>query len=144
MEASMRLPKLIGFALMVVVAACEPTVNGFGIIITPSGGANSGLLGFLEQPNATTAGSPIAPAVKIVVQDTLGTVLDSFNSSVTVAIGTNPGGGKLSGRTTVAASGGLAIFDSLIIDKPGIGYTLTATTTVNGIAAATSSPFSIF
>ena len=54
----MRLPKLIGFALMVVVAACEPTVNGFGIIITPSGGANSGLLGFLEQPNATTAGSP--------------------------------------------------------------------------------------
>src|SRR5438034_3762958 len=81
MEASMRLPKLIGFALMVVVAACEPTVNGFGIIITPSGGANSGLLGFLEQPNATTAGSPIAPAVKIVVQDTLGTVRSEEHTS---------------------------------------------------------------
>src|SRR5213083_244753 len=112
MEASMRLPKLIGFALMVVVAACEPTVNGFGVIITPSGGANSGLLAFFEQPNATTAGSPIAPAVKIVVQDTLGNVLATFNSNVTLAIGTNPDSGKLSGTTTVAASGGVAIFDS--------------------------------
>ena len=33
----MRLPKPIGFALIVVAAACEPTVNGFGVITTIGG-----------------------------------------------------------------------------------------------------------
>jgi len=79
-----------------------------------------------------------------IAQDTLGNVLTDFNSKVTLAIGTNAGGGTLSGGTTVAASGGLAVFDSLRINKPGVGYTLTATTTASGVAAATSSPFTIF
>jgi len=141
----MRLPKPIGFALIVVAAACEPTVNGFGVITTATGGGSSaGLLAFLAQPAGATAGAPITPAIQIIAQDTLGNVLTGFNSNVTLAIGTNPASGTLSGRTTVAASGGLAAFDSLRIDKPGAGYTLTATTTVSGVSAAISSPFTIF
>ena len=38
---------------------------------------------------------------------------------VTVAIGTNAGGGTLSGTKTVAASGGVATFNTLSIDKIG-------------------------
>ncbi len=141
----MRLPKPIGFALIVVAAACEPTVNGFGVITTVGTGGSSGaLLAFLTQPAGAAAGAPITPAIQVIAQDTLGNVLTDFNSNVTLAIGINPGGGTLSGRTTVAASGGLAVFDSLRIDKPGAGYTLTATTTVSGVSAAISFPFTIF
>jgi len=141
----MRLAQLIGGIALVVLPACEPTVNGFGVITTAgSGGSSAGLLAFLAQPGGATAGAPITPAVQIIAQDTLGNVLTGFNSNVTLAIGTNPASGTLSGRTTVAASGGLAVFDSLRIDKPGVGYTLTATTTVSGVSAAISSPFTIF
>ncbi len=141
----MRLAQLIGGIALVVLHACEPTVNGFGVITTAgSGGSSAGLLAFLAQPAGATAGAPITPAIQIIAQDTLGNVLTGFNSNVTLAIGTNPASGTLSGRTTVAASGGLAVFDSLRIDKPGVGYTLTATTTVSGVSAAISSPFTIF
>src|SRR5438067_13547096 len=113
MEASMRLAKLIGSALIVVAAACEPTVSGFGVIITaPGGGSNGAPLAFLTQPAGAAAGAPMIPAIQIVAQDTLGNVLTDFNSTVTLAIRTNPDSGRLSGRTTVAASGGVAIFDS--------------------------------
>src|SRR5437763_87280 len=109
MEASMRLAKLIGFALIVVAAACEPTVTGFGVITTGTGGGSSGgLLAFLTQPAGASAGAPIIPAIQIIAQDTLGNVLTDFNSNVTLAINGNPAGGTLSGRMTVAASGGLA------------------------------------
>ncbi|MDH5551156.1 MAG: hypothetical protein OEZ42_14825, partial [Gemmatimonadota bacterium] len=39
----------------------------------------------------------------------------------------NPGGGTLSGTTTVSAMSGLATFTGLSIDQPGVGYTLEAT-----------------
>ena len=41
-----------------------------------------------------------------------------------MAIGTNPGGGTLSGTTTVAAVAGVATFSNLSINKAGTGYTL--------------------
>src|SRR5207253_6882269 len=120
----MRLPKPIGFALIVVAAACEPTVDGFGVITTDTGGGSSaGLLAFLAQPAGATAGAPITPAIQIIAQDTLGNVLTGFNSNVTLAIGTNPARVTLSGRARVAALGGLAVFESVGIDKGGGGCT---------------------
>src|SRR5262249_25140190 len=75
-------------------------------------------------------------------------VLDAFNnvvttntSNVTVAIGSNPGGGTLSGTTTVAAVAGVATFSNLSINNHGTGYTLTAAGT--SLTAATSTPFNI-
>src|SRR5437899_7644664 len=110
----MRLPKPIGFALIVVAAACEPNVNGFGVITTGTGGGSSaGLLAFLAQPAGATAGAPITPAIQMIAQDTLGNVLTGFNSNVTLAVGTNPDSGTQGGGTRVAASGGLEVFDFL-------------------------------
>src|SRR5207237_1144191 len=59
----------------------------------------------------------------------------------TVAIGTNPGGGTLSGTTTVAAVSGVATFSNLSIDKVGTGYTLTAASAP--LTSATSAGFNI-
>ena len=61
------------------------------------------------------------------VQDANGNVVTSNSSSVTVAIGTNPGSGTLGGTVTVAAVNGVATFSNLSINKAGTGYTLTAT-----------------
>src|SRR5207253_498689 len=47
---------------------------------------------------------------------------------ITISILHNPGGGTLSGATTVAAANGVATFPNLSIDKQGEGYTLTAAT----------------
>src|SRR5581483_8387063 len=62
-------------------------------------------------------------------------------SSVTLAIGTNPGPGNLSGTTTVPVSSGVATFSGLSIDKVANGYTLTATD--GSISSVTSSTFNI-
>src|SRR5262249_58736689 len=61
--------------------------------------------------------------------------------SAAVAIGANAGGGTLSGTTTVAASGGIATFSTLSIDKTGTGYTLAATD--GSLGAGTSGTFNI-
>ncbi len=58
-----------------------------------------------------------------------------------MAIGTNPGGGTLSGRTAVAAVNGAAVFSDLGIDKPGNGYTLVAN--ASGLTSATSRSFNV-
>ena len=88
--------------------------------------------------------------VKVGVLDASGQLITnsaatSSTAAVTVAIGSNPDSGKLSGTTTVQASGGVASFPDLSIDHSGIGYTLTATTTSPGIAASgPSAVFTIF
>src|SRR5207244_2379039 len=72
------------------------------------------------------AGVSIAPAVQVTVQDAFSNTVLSSTASVRVAIGTNPGGGALSGTTTVPAVAGVATFSNLSIDKVGTGYSLTA------------------
>ncbi len=75
------------------------------------------------------------------VQDTLGHVDSSFTASVTVVIGTNPLGGRLSGTLSVAPVNGVALFGDLTIDKAGTGYTLNATT--SGATGASSASFDV-
>ena len=55
--------------------------------------------------------------------DRFGNLVTFDTSNVTVALGTNPGGGTLSGTTTLAAVAGVATFSTLSIDKTGV-YTL--------------------
>src|SRR5439155_1237644 len=81
---------------------------------------------FTVQPTNTTAGNPITPAVRVTAQDALGNTDPSFVGNVSVALGTNPAGGTLSGTATVAAVSGEASFAGLSIDRVGTGYTLTA------------------
>src|SRR4029077_7331320 len=86
-------------------------------------------------------GAPIAPAVQVSAQDGLGNTDPTFTGNLTVALGTNPGGGTLSGTTTVAATAGVGTFATLTIDKVGTGYTLTAA--ASGLTGATSSAFNV-
>jgi hypothetical protein len=97
---------------------------------------------FLQTPTDTAAGQTISPAVMVAVVDPFGNTVTSDNSdTITLTIGTNPGGGTLSGTLTVTARGGLATFADLSIDLAGDGYTLHATTT--GLTDADSGAFRI-
>jgi uncharacterized repeat protein (TIGR01451 family) len=98
-------------------------------------------LGFIVQPSNTNGGATISPAVQVAVQDTFGNTVTTATNSVTLAIGTNPSGGTLSGTTSVTASAGIASFSTLSIDKAGTGYTLTAA--ASGLTGTTSSAFNI-
>lgn len=62
-------------------------------------------------------------------------------TKVTISISTNPGGGTLTGTTTVASSNGVAAFGNLQIDKPGTGYDLAAA--APGLTSATSNLFTV-
>ncbi len=128
-------------------------VGGYTLTAT-AGGLLSGLsstfsihagtatkLTFVVQPTDVVAGSSITPAVQVVVQDAQGNTVTSATTSITVAIGTSPGGGALSGTTTGAAVAGVATFPNLSIDKVGTGYTLKAT--ASGLTGATSGTFNI-
>ncbi len=103
-------------------------------------------VGFTTQPvNANVAQVfPTSPVVAI--QDaggnTITTGTDSYRS-VTLSIGSNPGGGTLtcSSGLTLAAVAGVATFTGCSIDRMGVGYTLVATS--SGLTSATSSVFNV-
>jgi hypothetical protein len=84
------------------------------------------------QVNGTLTDAPASSGgpVRVEVLDDSSSrrVVAAFGSSspITMSIGANPGGGTLSGTLTRNASGGVASFGNLSIDKPGIGYTLHA------------------
>ncbi len=112
---------------------------------SPFGAVDPGNLVFTGQPTMTTAGQPI-PAVRVTVEKVNGDTIKDFIGTVTVAIGTNPSGGTLSGTTTRTVVSGTATFSDLSINQPGTGYTLTATaTSAEGEppSPATSAPFDI-
>jgi len=96
---------------------------------------------FTIQPTEDTAGAALAPAVQVVARDTTDHTTIAFAGAITVAIGANSGGATLSGTTTVAATGGVATFSDLSVNKAGSGYTLTASSP--GLQSATSPPFTV-
>src|SRR5207253_502486 len=99
-------------------------------------------LGFGQQPTNAAAGSALSPAVAVQVLDLYGNLvaLDQTDA-VSLALGTNAGGGTLGGTTTATVSNGVASFGNLSINKTGTGYTLKATS--GSLGAATSSTFNI-
>ena len=102
-------------------------------------------LAFSQQPTETTAGAIMSPAVTVLIQDSLGNTVTLATNAVTIAIGTNPGGGTLTNNPdglTVNAVNGIATFSYLSINASGTGYTLTANAT--GLTPdPISSPFNI-
>jgi hypothetical protein len=98
---------------------------------------------FTVQPSTHSGGvlNPISPPVEVTALDQFGGTVTTFTDDVTVAIGTNPSGGVLSGTLTRAAVDGVATFDDLSINVTGLGYTLTASAT--RLAGATSAPFDV-
>jgi subtilase family serine protease len=99
-------------------------------------------LSFGQQPTSAVAGTAISPAVTVQVLDANNNIVTTDQTdSITVAIGTNPGGGVLSSTTTITVSAGVATFSNLSINKTGTGYTLKATS--GSLAGATSGTFNI-
>jgi hypothetical protein len=92
----------------------------------------------LGVPTSSTAGEVFH--VTATAEDQFGNVDTNFNGPVQLAIGTNPGGGTLSGTTAGTASGGVVSFSGLSIEKSGVGYTLTAT---SGGIGGTSPQFNV-
>jgi hypothetical protein len=99
-------------------------------------------LAFVQQPTNTILGGPITPAVTVEIQDAAGNRIATATNTVTISIGTNPGGGTLSGTLSNAAVAGVATFNDLTISSIGSGYTLNSA--ASGLIGATSNPFNIF
>ena len=100
-------------------------------------------LAFTVQPSALAAGASMSPAVQVTVQDALGNTVTGSSTSITLAIsdGTGTAGAVLGGSLTRPASGGVAGFDDLTIDKVGSAYTLDASAV--GLTGVTSAGFAV-
>jgi hypothetical protein len=98
-------------------------------------------LAFTQQPNGAQAGIAFGTQPKVAVEDAGGNIVTTDSSTVTLAIGTNPGAGTLSGCTGVKSSG-VTTFSGCAISAGAAGYTLTATD--GALASATSNPFAVF
>src|SRR4029077_7257993 len=98
-------------------------------------------LAFTVQPSNVTAGISIAPAVQVSIEDALGNLATTATNQITIAIGTNPSAGTLSGTAQVNAVAGVATFSTLSINNAGTGYTLGAS--AGGLTSATSSGFNV-
>jgi hypothetical protein len=119
------------------------TISGVGITQTAAITVNPGAaaaLAFTTQPTSAAAGATLSPAPVVELRDQFGNHVNGTNA-VTLAIGTNPGGGTLSGTTTVNAVNGVATFSTVSLDRAGTGYTLTAA--ASGLSSATSNAFDI-
>ncbi len=135
--ANLRIDKAApGYTLIATSGALAPATSQ---PFTISVGAAAKLV-FAVQPSNAVAGT-IMPAVQVAVQDAGGNLVTTATNSIGMAIGTNPGGGTLSGTTAVSAVNGVAQFTNLSIDKTGTAYTLQATST--GLMAAVSNAFNI-
>ena len=79
---------------------------------------------FVQQPSDVTAGVADSPSITVNVEDQFGNIVTTDSSNVTLSVNTGPG--AIGGTDTVAASGGVATFNDVILDTAG-SYTLAAT-----------------
>jgi outer membrane protein assembly factor BamB len=102
-------------------------------------------LALVQGPTNTAVGAAMTPAVRVAVEDANGNIETADNTDqVSLAIGTNPASGTLSGGSAVTVASGVATFSGLSINTAGNGYTLTATSpTSPSLSAATSGTFNI-
>ena len=128
------------YAFTVTAADGVDAASANGTLVVSAGAATK--LAFGQQPSSTSVGANISPAVTVRILDGGNNLVTSDARNVTLAPGTNPSGGTLSGTTTVAASGGIATFPSLAISKAGNGYTLVASSSP-ALTEATSTAFNV-
>jgi hypothetical protein len=125
-----------GYTLLVSASGLgSETTSPFEV--TPA--AATKLVVTIQPPSKVLASSDFGLVVS--AKDPYGNVDTNFSGSVGVAIANNPGGATLSGTKTVTAQSGVATFSALMLDKPGMGYTLKVTS--NGLTAATTNPINV-
>lgn len=132
----MRKHTILCSLILLLCAACGGTeTTGPG----PGPGEPARLV-FVGQPSDVGLDAAIAPAVRVAIQDSAGTTLTSATDVVTLLLGSNPSGARLSGTSSANAVAGVATFDDLALDETGEGYSLLA---VTGDLSATSVPFNV-
>ena len=97
----------------------DPGTNAIGVATL----ATSQIVVTQQPPASLTAGIPFGLTVE--AEDSSGNLIP-FNGTVTVAMGSNPGGATLGGTLSVTASNGVATFSGLTLTKAASGYTLYA------------------
>jgi len=98
---------------------------------------------FFTQPGNAALSAPLSSQPVVQVIDENGGLATQFNGSVTLTIGSNPGGGVLTGTATVPVVGGIATFTGLSITVGGgEDFTLVAST-ASPVISATSATFDI-
>jgi autotransporter-associated beta strand protein len=128
------------------------TIGGRNFTISYAGGTGNDVVltsiagtptkvAFTTQPAGATGSVAFGTQPVATIQDVDGNTVTSSSAAVTLAIGTNPASGTLSGTATVNAVNGVATLSGLSIDQLGTGYTLTASAT--GVTGATSNSFNV-
>jgi len=122
---------------------------GFANVLGPNFAISPPVLTFIAGPGAPTASQPFPTNVQVAIQNGGVTLSSGISATVTLAIGTNPGGGTLActGGTSVGTISGVATFTGCSITNAGTGYTLVATASnvvpASAINAGTSAPFNV-
>ncbi len=129
------------------LTASDPTDAGNGVtpIVSNAFSISAGVpvqLAFTTQPGNGTGGSALSTQPSVTIEDAAGNPVQGDSTSITLAIGTNPANGSLSGCTSTTTNG-VATFSGCKIDKAGTGYTLTATDPADNLTTP-SSPSSAF
>jgi len=96
------------------------TTGNIVVAATPS------KLVYQQTDSIGTAGQALSPSFTVAVEDSLGNVVTSDTSMVTIAIASGPGGFASGSTTSVAAVNGIATFSNLLLDTAGT-YTLKVT-----------------
>ncbi len=121
----------------------EATGNGVNSTTTSAFRVTAGPARYLAvtTPPARTVAAGTGFGLIVSAEDASGNVATSYSGSVSIALATDPGGGAVSGTTTVAASKGIAVFTGLMLSKPGIGYTFEVIS--GGLTSATTESLSV-
>ncbi|MHC9541815.1 MAG: SUMF1/EgtB/PvdO family nonheme iron enzyme [Vulcanimicrobiota bacterium] len=126
-----------GYTLIASAAGFSNVTSGT-FNITPAGAHH---LDFSGQPSNVQAGSAIAPAVKVEVQDQYHNRVTTATNNIAIGFGENPSGSELSGTKSEDATAGEASFSTLSLDKTGTGYTLAAS--ASGLTGTASGTFNV-
>jgi hypothetical protein len=127
----------IGVGYTLHVASGAFTVDSTAFNITAS------RLVFAAAPGTTPVGTAFVQQPVLRAEDSFGTLDTTFTGPITLTIlsGTGTSGATLNGMVALAATGGVATFSRLAIDRVGTGYQLSAAAA--GLPNVTSKSFDI-
>jgi hypothetical protein len=113
------------------VSGCHPPATHLKFVTQPTDAE-------VGQPITGTANTASGPPVSVELLDANGNLAAS-GAPVTISVVGGTAGAALGGTKTVSASGGMASFSDLTLNKAGYGYTLSASS--GGASSATSTSF---
>ena len=131
------------FNLMVTVTDSSVPVQMASrmLSVTVAGPTLSNLTFVPEHQPVNSVATVIMPVeVQVMATDNSGAAVSGV--TITLSIGVNPGGGTLTGTTSVITGiAGIATFSELFINESGAGYTLVASAT--GVSPVSSNAFNV-